>query len=66
MDPVPDLLLLRKSGSARNRTPYLWICSQELLPLDHRGGLPVPTSKQTTMCAPYYREVYNLQNNMTS
>jgi hypothetical protein len=28
--PVPDLLLLRKSGSAENRTRDLWFCSQEL------------------------------------
>jgi hypothetical protein len=27
MDPVPDPLLLRKSGSAGNRTRDLWICS---------------------------------------
>jgi hypothetical protein len=27
VDPVPDPLLLRKSGSAGNRTRYLWICS---------------------------------------
>jgi hypothetical protein len=39
VDPVPDPLLLRKSGSAWNRTRDLWICSQELWPLDHRGGL---------------------------
>ena len=38
MDPVPDPLLLRKSGSAGNRTRDLCICSQKLLPLDHRGG----------------------------
>jgi hypothetical protein len=38
VDPVPDPLLLRKSGSDGNRTRYLWICSQELWPLDHRGG----------------------------
>jgi hypothetical protein len=38
VDPVPDLLLLRKSGSAGNRTRDFWICSQELSPLDHRGG----------------------------
>jgi hypothetical protein len=38
VDPVSDPLLLRKSGSARNRTRDLWICSQELWPLDHRGG----------------------------
>jgi hypothetical protein len=38
MDHVPDPLLLRKSGSAGNRTQDLWICSKELWPLDHRGG----------------------------
>jgi hypothetical protein len=38
-DPVPDPLLLRKSGSAGNLTRDLWICSQELWPLDDRGGL---------------------------
>jgi hypothetical protein len=31
MDPVPNPLLLRKSGNAGNS------CSQELWPLDHRG-----------------------------
>jgi hypothetical protein len=36
--PVPDPLLLRKSDSSGNRTRYLWICSQKLWPLDHRGG----------------------------
>jgi hypothetical protein len=35
---VPDPLLLRKSGSTKNRTRDLWIYSQELWPLDHRGG----------------------------
>jgi hypothetical protein len=30
VDPVPDLLLLRKSGSAGNRTRDLWICIQEI------------------------------------
>jgi hypothetical protein len=39
VDPVPDPLLLRKSGSAGNRILDLWICSQELWPLDHRGGI---------------------------
>ena len=37
MDPVTDPLLLRKSGSAGNRTWDLCICSQKLWPLDHRG-----------------------------
>ena len=42
MDPVPDPLLLRKSGSVGNRTRDLSICSQKLWPLDHRGGLCSP------------------------
>jgi hypothetical protein len=37
VDPVPDPLLLRKSGNGGKRTRDLWICSQELWPLDHRG-----------------------------
>jgi hypothetical protein len=36
VDPVPDPLLLRKSGSAGNRT---WICSQKLWPLDQRRSI---------------------------
>jgi hypothetical protein len=39
VDPVPDPPLLRKSGSAGNWTQDLWICSQKLWPLHHRGGL---------------------------
>jgi hypothetical protein len=38
VDPVPDQLILRKSGSAGNRTGDLWACNQELWPLEHRGG----------------------------
>ena len=34
VEPVPDPLLLRKSGSAGNRTRDLCICSQKLWPLD--------------------------------
>jgi hypothetical protein len=37
VDPVPDPLL-HKSGSAGNQTWDLWICSQELWPLDHTDG----------------------------
>jgi hypothetical protein len=37
VDSDPDTLHLRKSGSSRNRTRDLWICSKELWPLDHRG-----------------------------
>jgi hypothetical protein len=40
--PVPDPLLFRKS----DRTRHLWICSQELWPLDHRGGYPKHTALQ--------------------
>jgi hypothetical protein len=39
VDPVPDQLLLRKSGSAGNRTRDLRICSRKLWSLDHRDGL---------------------------
>jgi hypothetical protein len=42
-NPVPDPLLLRKSGRAGNRTRDLWICSQKLWPVDHRGGLSTST-----------------------
>jgi hypothetical protein len=42
VDPVSDPLLLRKSGRVGNRTRDLWICSQKLWPLDHRGGLNYP------------------------
>jgi hypothetical protein len=39
MDPVPDPLLLRNSGSIGNPTRDLW-CSQELWPPDHRADHP--------------------------
>jgi hypothetical protein len=38
VDNVPDPPLLRKSGSAGNLTRDLWMCSQELWSLYHRGG----------------------------
>jgi hypothetical protein len=38
VDPIPEPLLLRKSGRAGNRTRDLRICSQTLWPLDHRGS----------------------------
>jgi hypothetical protein len=46
VDPVPDPLLLRKSGSAGDRTRDLCICSQKLWPLDHRGGQPLDHPKR--------------------
>jgi hypothetical protein len=39
VDPVPDPLLLRKSGSDENRSRDLWICSPELWPVDHTTSL---------------------------
>jgi hypothetical protein len=45
VNPVPDPLLIRKSGSAGNRTRNLWISSQELWPLDHRGGQTLKRTK---------------------
>jgi hypothetical protein len=45
VDPVPDPLLLRKSSSAGNRTRGLWICSQEVWPLNHRGGLTYSSTR---------------------
>jgi hypothetical protein len=48
VDPVPDPPLLRKSGSARNRTWDLQICSQELWSLDHRGSA-WPPLQQTSL-----------------
>jgi hypothetical protein len=38
MDPVPDPLLRRKCSSAGNRSRDLWVSSQGLWALDHRGG----------------------------
>jgi hypothetical protein len=35
VDPVPDSLLLRNSGSVGNQTRDLWVNGQELWPLDH-------------------------------
>jgi hypothetical protein len=38
VDPVPDPLLRRKFGIAGTRTQGLWVSSQELWQLDHRGS----------------------------
>jgi hypothetical protein len=38
VDPIANPLLLRKSDSVGNGIRDLWISSQELWPLDHRGG----------------------------
>jgi hypothetical protein len=55
VDPVPDPLLLRKSGSAGNRTRDLCICSQKL---DHSGG---PNNDTCTICIrDFSKEQYEL------
>jgi hypothetical protein len=51
VDPVPDPLLLRKSGSAGNRTRDLWICSQEL-----RCGVTICIITQNYFVAPSSRK----------
>jgi hypothetical protein len=38
VDPVPDPLLLKKSGSGGNRTRDFWICSQEVKFLINADG----------------------------
>jgi hypothetical protein len=35
VDPVPDPLFLRRSGSAGNHTRDFWLCRRGLWPLDH-------------------------------
>jgi hypothetical protein len=50
VDPIPDHLLLRKSGRAGDRTRDLWICSQKLWPLDHRGSV-----KQNLNCLVWFK-----------
>jgi hypothetical protein len=56
VNPVLDPLLFRKSGSAWKRTRDLCVGSQELWPLDHRGG---PTSETK----PKYPACYTTQSN---
>jgi hypothetical protein len=76
VDPSPDPLLLRKSGSAGNRTRDLWICSQELWPLDHTGcpncnivestfkysNLPTDLQR-SSLCKPALCETWNPEPN---
>jgi hypothetical protein len=38
VEAVTDPLILRKSVSLGNRTRDLWVCSQELWPVDNRSG----------------------------
>jgi hypothetical protein len=68
VDPVPDPLLLRKSGSARNRTGGLIICSQELWPLDHRATLYVfgqTAQNLPTHIAEYCTHIYHMERGVT-
>jgi hypothetical protein len=55
VDPVPDPLISRKPGSAGNRTRDLWVSSQEVWTLDHRGGrectsLPLILPRLSQLC----------------
>jgi hypothetical protein len=61
VDPVPELLLLRKSGSVGNRTRNLWVWSQEDWPLDHRGG---QLSVHTSVISHTYENIYTYMRRM--
>jgi hypothetical protein len=62
VDRVPDPLLLRKSDSAGNRARDLWICGQEILPLDHRGGPRVPQTEMKNVSGSRARVVREADN----
>jgi hypothetical protein len=49
VDPVPDPLLLRKSGSAGNRTRDPWVCSQKPRP-QRRSNKGKPLSFLLNSC----------------
>jgi hypothetical protein len=63
VDPVPDPLLLRKAGSAGNRTRDLWVCNQELWTLDHRGCQQMHMSHKITHHAQTKHSTQNCINN---
>jgi hypothetical protein len=54
VDHIPDPLLLRKSGSAGNRTRDLWVSSQELWLPDYRGGRKYTTGRIKCAISEYY------------
>jgi hypothetical protein len=58
VDPIPDPLLLRKSGSAGNRTQDLQICSQELGP--QRRSIIFYTSAKNS----FYKPTIGLVNTL--
>jgi hypothetical protein len=63
VDPIPDPLLLRKSGSGGNRNRDLWICNQELWPLDHRGG---PIYMKQDIIMELSSKLYRIQKSVKS
>jgi hypothetical protein len=48
VDPVPDTLLLRKSGGTGNRTRDLWACNQEPRPRPQRRSFLLYTAPKET------------------
>jgi hypothetical protein len=66
VDPVPDPLLLRKSGSAGNRTRDLWVSSQELCvihALIRSVALHGKNDKVSTLCAACVQKFVSLSLN---
>jgi hypothetical protein len=49
VDPVPDPLILRKSGSTGNRTRTSGLAARNSWPPDHRGGRKETTHKNLQM-----------------
>jgi hypothetical protein len=61
VDPVPDPLLFRKSGSTGNRTQDPCICSIKHWPLDYRGGrISRIRCIFQVMCRPYVNSPLNI------
>jgi hypothetical protein len=57
VNPVPDPLLLRKSGSVVNRSLDLWICSQDLWLLHHRLSTCVKQSLPSMLMNNFFKRL---------
>jgi hypothetical protein len=63
MEPATDPLLLKKSGGAGNRNRDLWICSQELCPLQTANEMFLPffsASLTTEIITAHYNTMCNM------
>jgi hypothetical protein len=62
VDPVPDPLLLRKSGSAGNRTQDLWVSSEEVTNINWKSFFPGsgPSDRQHEVTLKRSRDLQNV------